>query len=73
MVVAVRAEEILLARGPVEGLSARNAIAGKVDRVVAHGREAEVLVRTGALTWAVSVVAPAVEALGLAPGRGSTW
>lgn len=68
VVVAVLAEEVLLARGPVEGLSARNVIAGEVDRVLAHGPEAEVLVRTGALTWVVSVVAPAVSALGLAPG-----
>jgi len=70
VVVAVLAEEILLARGPVEGLSARNVIAGEVARVVPHGTEAEVLVRTGALTWAVSVTGAAVGALGLAPGAG---
>lgn len=68
VVVAVLAEEILLARGPVEGLSARNLIAGTVDRVLAHGGEAEVLVRTGDLTWVVAVVGPAVLALGLHPG-----
>ena len=68
--VSVLAEEILLARGPVEGLSARNVIAGVVDRVVPHGLEAEVLVRTGASVWVVSVVAPAVDALRLKPGAG---
>ena len=66
----VRAEDILLARGPVEGLSARNLIAGVVERVVPHGPEAEVLVRTGDVAWIVSVIAPAVEQLSLSPGAG---
>ena len=43
-------------------------IAGTVERVVPHGPEAEVLVRTGGVTWIVSVVAPAVAALGLTGG-----
>jgi len=68
LTVAVRAEDILLARGPILGLSARNVIAGTVDRVVAHGPDAEVLVRTGAVTWIARVVAPAVAALGLTGG-----
>jgi molybdate transport system ATP-binding protein len=66
--VEVRADDILLARGPILGLSARNLIAGLVERVAVHGAEAEVLVGTGGLTWVVSVVAPAVEALGVTPG-----
>jgi molybdate transport system ATP-binding protein len=66
--VSVRADEILLARGTIEGLSARNLVAGTVERVVAHGLEAEVLVRTAGIVWIASVVAPAVRALGLAPG-----
>jgi molybdate transport system ATP-binding protein len=66
--VAIRAEEILLARGTIEGLSARNLVAGIVERVVAHGPEAEVLVRTGGVVWIASVVAPAVAALDLGPG-----
>jgi molybdate transport system ATP-binding protein len=66
--VSVLAEEILLARGTIEGLSARNLIAGTVEQVVAHGSMAEVLVRTGGTVWIASVVAPAVAALGLAPG-----
>jgi molybdate transport system ATP-binding protein len=66
--VEVLAEEILLARGPVEGLSARNVIAGTVERVLGHGADAEVLVRTGGLRWVVSVVEPAVAALALQPG-----
>jgi molybdate transport system ATP-binding protein len=66
--VSVRAEEILLARGTIQGLSARNLIAGTVERVVPHGFEAEVLVRTAGIVWIVSVVSQAVAALDLAPG-----
>ncbi len=65
---SVLAEEILLARAPVVGLSARNVLPGVVERVLEHGMEAEVFVRTGALVWVVSVVAPAVAALALQPG-----
>ncbi|AGA25460.1 molybdenum ABC transporter ATP-binding protein [Singulisphaera acidiphila] len=68
LAVEIRGDEVLLAKGPIEGLSARNVIHGTVDRIVAHGSEAEVLVHTGAITWIVSVVAPAVTALALAPG-----
>jgi molybdate transport system ATP-binding protein len=68
MSVSILAEEILLARGTIEGLSARNLIAGRVERVVARGPEAEVLVRTDGIVWIASVVAPAVASLGLAPG-----
>ncbi|MGE3820488.1 MAG: molybdenum ABC transporter ATP-binding protein [Isosphaeraceae bacterium] len=68
LTVEVLAEEILLASGPVVGLSARNVLAGTVERVLAHDSDAEVIVRTGALTWIVSVVAPAVTSMGLRPG-----
>jgi molybdate transport system ATP-binding protein len=68
MTVSVLAEEILLARGAIGGLSARNLIAGTVEQVIAHGSEAEVLVRTGGLVWIVSVVAPAVAALEMTAG-----
>jgi len=70
--LAVRADEILLARGPVGVLSARNVLNGTVERVVAHGAEAEVLVRTGGAAWIVSVVGSAVGALGLSPGAEAT-
>ncbi|WP_406697214.1 ATP-binding cassette domain-containing protein [Singulisphaera sp. Ch08] len=68
LAVEIRGDEILLAKGPIEGLSARNVIGGTVDRIVAHGSEAEVIVHTGAIAWIVSVVASAVSALALAPG-----
>ena len=35
------------ARGPISGLSAQNLIEGIVERIVPHGSEAEVLIRTG--------------------------
>jgi molybdate transport system ATP-binding protein len=68
VLVTVRADEILLARDPTGGLSARNMIAGTVERIFPHGGDAEVIVRTGATRWAVSVVAQAVAALELQPG-----
>jgi molybdate transport system ATP-binding protein len=68
LVVEVRADDILLARQPIGGLSARNQVDGTVERVVSHGPEAEVVVRTGGLAWIVSLVAPAVEQLDLGPG-----
>lgn len=66
--VEVRADDVLLARSPVSGLSARNVIDGSVERVVAHGPDAEVVVRTGGVCWISSVVAAAVTALDLRPG-----
>jgi len=68
VLVAVRADDILLARQPLQGLSARNQISGEVERIVRHGREAEVVVRTGMLHWIVSVVDPALEQLDLVSG-----
>jgi len=67
LLVEVRADDILLARQPLGGLSARNQIPGTVERLVRHGPEAEALIRTGGLTWIVSLVAPAVEQLDLHP------
>jgi molybdate transport system ATP-binding protein len=66
--VQVRADDILLARAPIGGVSARNQIPGTVERLVPHGHDAEAIVRTGGLTWIVSLVAPAAIQLGLEPG-----
>ncbi len=68
VIVRIRADDILLARGMIEGLSARNVLPGVVDRVIVHGAEAEVLVKTGEIRWIVSVVTPALETLGLCAG-----
>jgi molybdate transport system ATP-binding protein len=66
--VEIRADDILLARQSITGLSARNQVAGTVLRIVPHGPDAEAVIRTGGLTWIVSLVAPAVEQLELVPG-----
>lgn len=66
--VGIRADDILLARGAVQGLSARNILPGTVVRIAVHGQEAEVVVQTGSITWFVSVVTPAVKELGLVSG-----
>jgi molybdate transport system ATP-binding protein len=68
--VAVAADDILLSLEPISGLSARNQIAGRVEGLVRHGSEAEVIVRTGHLTWIVSVVEKAVEQLAISEGAG---
>jgi molybdate transport system ATP-binding protein len=68
VLIEIRADDILLARGPISGLSARNVIAGVVERIVPHGSDAEILVRTGGVTWMVSVVAAAAVQLDLSPG-----
>jgi molybdate transport system ATP-binding protein len=68
VVVEVRADDVILARAPVAGISARNQIPGSIERVIRHGLEAEALVRTGNLTWIVSLVAPTLEHLDLAAG-----
>jgi molybdate transport system ATP-binding protein len=66
--VEIRADDILLAREPLGGLSARNQIPGTVERIITHGADVEALVRTQGLTWIVSLVAPAAEQLELKPG-----
>lgn len=67
--VRIPAADILLADGPLPAMSARNRLAGTVDRVIMHGHEAEVVVRTDGIAWIASVTAPSVAALCLAPGR----
>jgi molybdate transport system ATP-binding protein len=68
VMVAIRGDDILLARQPVLGISARNQVEGVVDRIVMDGREAEVVVRTDRVRWIVSVVPRAIEELGLTAG-----
>ncbi len=66
--ISIRADDVLLARGLMTGLSARNVIAGQVARLVVHGGDVEVLARTGTIEWIVSVVGPAATELGLCQG-----
>ncbi len=70
--VEVDGDEILLAVGPVSGLSARNQIAGRIEAVSIHGREAEVIVRAGVTRWLASTLASTPAAMGLDPGRPVT-
>ncbi len=66
--VAIGADEIVLSRGPIDAISARNLIDGTVECVVTHGPEAEVLIKTGDVTWVVGVVPGAIESLDLIAG-----
>jgi molybdate transport system ATP-binding protein len=68
VLVAVRADDILLSKTPLTGLSARNQIAGLVEQIVRHGPQAEVIVQTGKLSWIASVVDSALDQLALSPG-----
>jgi molybdopterin-binding protein len=63
----LRADDILLARHAVPGISAQNIIEGRVAEIVRHGAEIEVLIDCGA-RFVASIVPAAVESLGLAPG-----
>ena len=66
--LAIRSDEIVLARGPIGAVSARNLIEGRVERVVRHGDDAEILVRTGDVVWVAGVVVATVNSLGLSEG-----
>jgi molybdate transport system ATP-binding protein len=68
LVLGIRGDDVMLARGPIAGLSARNILAGRVDRILSHGHDAEVVVTCEGSTWLASVVAGAVDSLGLEPG-----
>ena len=66
--VVVPADDILLAIGPISGLSARNRLDGVVDRLISRGPAVEVILRTGSLSWIASVTASAASELALAEG-----
>lgn len=67
--VEIKASDIILANGPITGLSAQNIVPGIVERIVYHGSEAEVLVRTNGVVWIVSVVRDVIGQLGLSPSH----
>ncbi|AMV36624.1 molybdenum ABC transporter ATP-binding protein [Planctomyces sp. SH-PL62] len=67
--VEVDGDDVLLAAGPVAGLSARNQVEGRVEAIAVHGREAEVVVMVGGLRWLVGTLASTPDVLALAPGR----
>ncbi len=66
--VRIRADDVLLAVGEVQGLSARNILQGSVEKIVSSDGNAEVVVRTNKTAWIVSATEEAVKSLGLEPG-----
>jgi molybdate transport system ATP-binding protein len=66
--VEVAGDEVMLAVGPIAGLSARNQVEGRVEAVAVHGREAEVVLRVGETRWLASTLASTPAALGVVPG-----
>ncbi|MCX5012737.1 TOBE domain-containing protein [Streptomyces sp. NBC_00555] len=64
----VKATEVALATGPVEGLSIRNQIAGTVADVAAGPAMASVKVDVSGGGLTAAITADAVDALGLAAG-----
>lgn len=64
LLLSIDAEDLLLATAPPVGLSARNAVAGHVEELLAVG--SSVYARVG--PWLVHLTPAAVAELGLAPG-----
>jgi molybdate transport system ATP-binding protein len=65
----VAPEEILVSNHPLDGVSARNVLAGSVESVDLAGREALVLVRAAGVRWRTRLTPEAVRELSLMPGR----
>jgi molybdate transport system ATP-binding protein len=63
----LRADDILLARHVVSGISAQNIVPGRVAEILRHGAEVEVLIECGT-RFVASVVPAAVYSLGLEVG-----
>lgn len=74
--LSINADEILLAVGSMDGagmrLSARNLLAGVVERIVGRGSAVEVVTRVGETRLTASLVRAAVEDLGLCEGKAVT-
>jgi molybdate transport system ATP-binding protein len=69
---AVAPEEILVSTHPLDGVSARNVLAGSVEAVDLAGREALVRVRAAGADWRTRLTPEAARELGLVPGS-SVW
>ncbi len=63
----LRADDILLARHAVSGISAQNILEGRVAKIVRHGAEIEVLIDCGT-RFVASIVPAAIDSLGLQAG-----
>ena len=62
-------EDVLLATHPLDGVSARNVLAGRVEAVEPGGDDALVRVLAAGVAWRAHVTAEAVRDLGLCAGR----
>jgi molybdate transport system ATP-binding protein len=67
IIIGLRADDVLLARQPVTGISAQNMLEGRVTEILRHGADVEVLIDCG-VRFVASVVPAAVTSLGLEPG-----
>ncbi len=68
----VGSEDILLLRGKLEGISARNVLRGTVLGIEMLDRDAVVLVTTSGLEWRVRLTKAAILDLAIEPG-GELW
>lgn len=68
VIIRIDSEEIILARGVLGPLSARNQIRGTIEQILIHEAAAEVAVRVGHLVWMVGIIAATVKSLDLNAG-----
>jgi molybdopterin-binding protein len=66
--VCIRAEDVMLERGPIGHVSARNRLAGRISAITAQGPLVKVSLDCG-FTLCALVTRPAQEELGLAVGE----
>jgi len=69
VVLAVGADELLLASSPLVGVSARNVLAGEISGVEVGSDAALVRIDAGGVEWRARVTAGATSELGLEAGR----
>ncbi|MFD3482751.1 MULTISPECIES: TOBE domain-containing protein [unclassified Streptomyces] len=70
--VLAKATEVSLATGPIDGLSIRNRLAGKITEIVLGTSLANVKLTVGETELTAVITREAVEELGLTPGTGVT-
>ncbi|MFI6080834.1 molybdopterin-binding protein [Streptomyces sp. NPDC051217] len=70
--VLAKATEVSLATGPIEGLSIRNRLSGKLTEIVLGTSLANVKLTVGEAELTAVITRDAVEELGLTPGTAVT-
>ncbi|MSP58750.1 MAG: molybdenum ABC transporter ATP-binding protein [Myxococcales bacterium] len=66
---SIPAEDLLLAIHPLDGISARNVLAGRVSGIEPFGRDALVRVLAGGIEWRAKLTSAAVRDLDLSDGK----